>query len=179
MDILLEKRIKFIIILLIPLFLTNGLVNAVYDPLLQGDLSSQGYDITPKEITWWGGDDDEGSVSATIDDDGNFYFTCFSESFGLASRNVFVVKYDENMTLLWNVTWVTSDDAQPSGIEVDSNGDIIIAGTILTEDPATVFLHNVFVLKFNALDDTIVVHVSVKMLYLRIKSGFEAEAPNQ
>ncbi len=150
MDILLEKRFKFTLIFLIPLFLTNGLVNAIYDPLLQGDLSSPGYDITPKEITWWGGDDDEGSVSATIDDDGNFYFTCFSESFGLASRNVFVVKYDENMTLLWNTTWVTSDDAQPSEIEVDSNGDIIIAGTILTEDPAFVFLHNVFVLKFNA-----------------------------
>ena len=145
-----EKRIKITIILLIPLFLTNGLVNAIYEPLLQGGLTSQGYDITPAKITWWGGDDDEGSVSATIDDNGNFYFTCFSESFGLASKNVFVVKYDENMTLLWNVTWVTSDDAQPSGIEVDSNGDIIIAGTILTENPALVFLHNVFVLKFNA-----------------------------
>ena len=144
-----EKRIRILILMLLPLFLTNGLANAIYEPLLKEGVS-QSYNETPEKTTWWGGDNIEGEASATIDDDGNLYLTCFSESFGLTARNIYVIKYDENLTLLWNVTWTTADDAQPSGIEIDSSGNLVIAGTILTEDPASIFLHNVFVLKFNA-----------------------------
>jgi len=109
--------------------------------------SKNGYDITPEKITWWGGDKQEGSVSSTIDNDGNLYVTCFSKSFGNIGENVMLVKFDENQTLLWNETWKTNDFAQPCGLSIDSSGNITIAGTIITSNPS--IIHDVFVLKYN------------------------------
>lgn len=85
-----------------------------------------------------------------VDSSGNLYVTCFSQSFGIVGENIFLIKYDVDGNLLWNVSWETNDMARPYGIILDSNEDIIVTGAIVTEVEPYVFSHNVFVLKYNS-----------------------------
>ncbi|MFW9924791.1 MAG: hypothetical protein ACFFDW_16035, partial [Candidatus Thorarchaeota archaeon] len=107
-----------------------------------------GYDITPYNITWWGGDNEEGSAYAQTDSDGNLYVTCFTNSFGVTNDNIYIIKYNHNMSILWEKTWTTDDDAYPVGLILDSSKNVYIAGTIRTEIETGVFSNDAFLLKY-------------------------------
>jgi hypothetical protein len=117
-------------------------------PYYGGEFNSTTY--SEPVITWWGGEDQEGSAEIAVDSAGNIYITCFSQSFGIIGENVFLIKYDSEWNLLWNVSWETYDMARSYDIIVDSNDDILITGSIVTETDPYVFIHNAFVLKYDS-----------------------------
>ncbi|MBD3192593.1 MAG: hypothetical protein GF308_18275 [Candidatus Heimdallarchaeota archaeon] len=142
------SRLKILTIYFIALIISGSLIAFYsYKPVSQY-FSQTNY--SEPVVTWWGGSDEEGSTFITVDSSGNLYVTCFSQSFGIVGENIFLIKYDVDGHLLWNVSWETDDMARPYGITIDSNEDIIITGTIVTEVDPYVFSHNVFVLKYNS-----------------------------
>ncbi|NHJ86747.1 MAG: hypothetical protein FK734_14885 [Asgard group archaeon] len=145
-----NKRMKHVIFSLLGmLVLTNILSVNLITGVITYDEIHYGYKSDSKKIVYWGGDQDEGSVYSAIDVNGSLGFTCYSESFS-ANKNVFIVRYDHNLDQSWNATWATDEEAIPIGIAFDSAKNVYVAGTILSELAPSVFIHNVFVLKYNA-----------------------------
>ena len=105
-----------------------------------------GYQDGPKVVNW-GGDQDEGSVFAQADDNGYLYVTCYSKSFGITGEDIWVMKYDNNMNLVWNVTWKTPDSARPAGLVIDGSY-IYVGGTIVTQIDVAKYIHDAFLVKF-------------------------------
>ncbi|MHA1187434.1 MAG: hypothetical protein ACTSSK_11275 [Candidatus Heimdallarchaeota archaeon] len=124
-----QFKVKYILVILIPLVLLSN----VYVIALPGNnenantkLQINSFADDPINETWWGGLQDEGSVYAKIDSEGNLFVTCFSTSYGASSEDVWLVKYDTNMSMIWNVTWITIDNARPADLVIDSNDDILL-----------------------------------------------------
>ncbi|MHA1125427.1 MAG: hypothetical protein ACTSQX_07310 [Candidatus Heimdallarchaeota archaeon] len=141
---------KYILVILIPLvLLSNVYVIALpgNNEITDTELQPSSFADDPINETWWGGLQDEGSVYAKVDSEGNLYVTCFSTSFGATSEDVWLVKYNANMNMDWNVTWQTLDNARPSDLVIDSNDDIYISGRIINQ---TSFDRHAFVLKYDS-----------------------------
>ncbi|NHJ32746.1 MAG: hypothetical protein FK732_07780 [Asgard group archaeon] len=130
------------------LIVCNVLVFALADSEVTYPVDHFGYKDDPYKVVNWGGDQDEGSVFSVLDDNGYLYVTCYSKSFGIIGEDVWVIKYDNNMNIVWNVTWQTTDFARPYGIVVDSIGNVYVGGTIVTEVDVGKFIHDAFILKF-------------------------------
>jgi uncharacterized delta-60 repeat protein len=62
----------------------------------------------------------------TVDSFGNIYITGYSE--GSVNDYIFLVKYDESGTQVWNATWDSTDKDIGTGVAVDSVGNLFIAG---------------------------------------------------
>ena len=78
-------------------------------------------------ITWGGSGDDMGH-SITFDNSGNIYCTGSTNSYGLGSNDVCILKYDSNGTLLLSNTWGSSGDDQGYGITLDNSRDLYCTG---------------------------------------------------
>lgn len=145
-----QFKAKYILVILIPLVLLSNIYviatpgnNVITDTNLQASSFSE----AQYNETWWGGDQAEGSVYGEVDSDGNLYVTCYSASFEISTEDVWLVKYDTNMSMVWNVTWHTIDFARPTDIVIDSNDDIYITGRTINQ---TSFDRDAFLLKYDA-----------------------------
>ncbi|MFX0033708.1 MAG: SBBP repeat-containing protein [Candidatus Hermodarchaeota archaeon] len=76
----------------------------------------------------WGGNINDISYEVTVDSSGNVYLVGRSNSFGGVDYDIVLVKYNGNGIQQWNRTWGGSDYENCLGVEVDSSGNIYLAG---------------------------------------------------
>jgi len=77
--------------------------------------------------TWGGAGDDEG-LGIAVDSNNNIFITGYTDSYGTGYRDVFLLMYNSNGSLLWDTTWGGADNDWGYGIAVDSNNNIFITG---------------------------------------------------
>ncbi len=141
-------KIKFVFTSFLGLLIIcNFLAFAGIDGAITNPIEHFGYQESPIVVNW-GGDQDEGSVFAQVEENGFLYVTCYSKSFGITGEDVWLMKYNPEMNLLWNVTWKTPDSARPAGLVIDGNG-IYVGGTIVTQIAAASYIHDAFLVKFS------------------------------
>lgn len=87
------------------------------------------FDSTEFEHNWiWGGNDDDEGYCIAVDNDNNIYLAGMTKSFGAASADAFLVKYDVTGHLLWNRTWGWSASEEARGIAIDNNKNCYVVG---------------------------------------------------
>ncbi len=141
-------KLKIPFIILVSLLFVSNLFVVLNTQVVAYDVEHFGYFDTPVKIIKWGGDQEEGSVFGKLDSHGDLVVTCYSKSFGVVGEDVYVIKYDTNYELQWNVSWATNDFARPADLAFDANNNIYIAGTIVTQIPPGTFTHDAFLLKY-------------------------------
>ena len=143
----LKIKIKFVFTSFLGLLIIcNFIAFAGIDGAITNPIDHFGYQESP-EIVNWGGDQDEGSVFAQVDENGFLYVTCYSKSFGITGEDIWVLKYNPEMNLLWNVTWKTPDSARPAGLVI-AGSNIYVGGTIVTDIGGASYIHDAFLVKF-------------------------------
>ncbi len=91
------------------------------------------YDLNGNVVwnqTWGGLGDEEGYAVAVNPNQNSCYMTGTIEGFNVSDTNGFLVKYDLNGTLLWNLTWGGPNTDGGQALAVDSFGYCYIAGVI-------------------------------------------------
>ncbi|MHA1341744.1 MAG: SBBP repeat-containing protein, partial [Promethearchaeota archaeon] len=78
--------------------------------------------------TTWGGASYEEGKGIAVDSNNNIFITGYTDSYGAGYRDVFLLMYNSNGSLLWNTTWGGAGEDEGLGIAVDSNNNIFITG---------------------------------------------------
>ena len=76
----------------------------------------------------WGGSNSERSYDVTTDSSDNVYLVGHTNSFGMGSNDMIVVKYNNTGVQLWNRTWGGSGNDACMGIVVNSLDNMYLAG---------------------------------------------------
>ena len=95
----------------------------------------------------WGGIGYEGGDHLVIDSSDNIYIAGTTESFGMGSYNVFLLKYSDSGVLDWNRTWTTSGIQYSGGLGLDSFNNIFISGMV---DPFDTWEEDLFLAKYDS-----------------------------
>jgi hypothetical protein len=96
----------------------------------------------------WGGSGDETTYGVDVDVIGNVYVGGFTNSFGAAGTDAFLLKYASDGTLLWQRMWGGPGDEDVSGIAVDGSGNVFVTGRTNSVG-FSAGVYDVFVLKFD------------------------------
>ncbi|MFX1500449.1 MAG: hypothetical protein ACFFDH_05725 [Promethearchaeota archaeon] len=102
------------------------------------------------EYEWnktWGGSDGEIGDEIRLDGSGNILITGETQSYGAGNYDVFLLKYDSDGNLLWNITWGGSESEYGNGIEIDSLENILTIGSTMSYGAG---YNDVFLLKYNS-----------------------------
>ncbi|KKM04725.1 hypothetical protein LCGC14_1761350 [marine sediment metagenome] len=127
------KRLRNIIICIIFLpifFILTGNSSPIYDSrshVVQTPIMSS-YEVIPEwNITWgWSGFDYGNDI--VVDNNDNVYLIGTTDSFGAGGDDIYIAKYDTAGGQKWNTTWGRGDNDWSYGADVDSDGNIYIAG---------------------------------------------------
>jgi len=76
----------------------------------------------------WGGPNYDDGYNIALDSSGNIYIVGNTESYGLGSRDMAVIKFYPNGTKAWNTTWGGTNFDDGYGIALDSTGNIYTVG---------------------------------------------------
>jgi uncharacterized delta-60 repeat protein len=76
----------------------------------------------------WGGEKYDKVFGVAVDPSGSIYMTGGTESFGTALRDVLLLKYGPDGTLLWQKTWGGKNFDIGFDVAVDSSGSIYVTG---------------------------------------------------
>jgi len=82
----------------------------------------------------WGGTDNDQGFGIALDDSNNIYITGFSQSFGVSTKEITTVKFDNNGNKLWNQTWGSLFEDEGYSIAFDSAGYLYVGGYELFRD---------------------------------------------
>ncbi|MFX0132205.1 MAG: SBBP repeat-containing protein [Candidatus Hodarchaeota archaeon] len=118
-----------------------------FDPL--GDVVLLKYNSTG-HLKWFktcGGSDTDFSYNLDIDSFGNIYIAGHTSSFGTATSNGYLIKYNKTGGFEWNKTWGGDLADDFYDLTIDSNGDIIIAGNTKSYSKGG---YDISLLKFNS-----------------------------
>ncbi|MEM3511512.1 MAG: hypothetical protein QXW47_11175 [Candidatus Jordarchaeales archaeon] len=105
--------------------------------------------------TWqktYGGASNECALDVAFDVQGNIIVSGYTYSFGAGGSDVWVLKLDPNGEPIWQKTYGGVNDDYASGVTVDAQGNIIVAGGTSSSGAGG---WNVWVLKLNSSGDTI------------------------
>lgn len=94
------------------------------------DLLLLKYDTSGKLLwqrTWGGGKEDYG-WGVALNQAGAVFVTGYTHSFGEGSRDVILLKYDADGSLLWQRAWGNSGWEQANGLVVNQEGEIYVTG---------------------------------------------------
>jgi len=78
-------------------------------------------------ITWGGSDTDTGD-DIVLDPSGNIYITGYTKSFGAGEEDAYIAKFNSSGHSQMNITWGGSTREGGHDIELDTSGNIYIAG---------------------------------------------------
>ena len=78
-------------------------------------------------ITWGGSGSEEG-WDVVVGNDDSIYCVGSTNSFGAGLSDLLLLKFYQNGTLAWNVTWGGSQDDTGHGLTIDANGSIYCIG---------------------------------------------------
>lgn len=98
----------------------------------------------------WGGLDTDCAYDITLDNDNNIYFTGYTSSFGAVTSNLFLVKYDNNSLLQWNITWGDILPDEGRKLEIDHSNNIFVLGNTQNIEVGS---YDIILLKFNSSSD--------------------------
>ena len=101
------------------------------------------YDSEGK-IKWnqtWESPNIEECCGLVIDSLNNGYIAGTTEYFGESYSDIFIIKFNSSGSILWNITWGTSEDTFLNAITIDSLNNFYIA---------VEFLHETFLVKFDS-----------------------------
>ncbi|MFW9948052.1 MAG: SBBP repeat-containing protein, partial [Candidatus Odinarchaeota archaeon] len=127
-----KKYMSFIIVLVLPLYAFSFTepsteLNTPPDSyLLSPSLSSP--DIIVEWNLTWGWSANDWGDDIAIDKNNNLYLAGTTNSFGAGDDDIFIAKFDTDGQQKWNDTWGGFDHDWSYGVDVDSYGDIYIAG---------------------------------------------------
>jgi uncharacterized delta-60 repeat protein len=76
----------------------------------------------------WGGSSGDDCYSASLDSGDNIYITGHTWNFGAELEDIALIKYDGNGIQQWNHTWGGNHSDYSYGLELDSKGNIYLAG---------------------------------------------------
>ncbi|MEQ9713992.1 MAG: SBBP repeat-containing protein, partial [Candidatus Asgardarchaeum sp.] len=76
----------------------------------------------------WGGTKNDVGLDITVDNNEYIYVTGYTSSYTAGDADVFVLKYDNQGNMIWNMTWGGPDDDVPTGICVDDKDNVYIVG---------------------------------------------------
>lgn len=77
----------------------------------------------------WGGIGDDSAYDIIIDSESNIYVTGFTGlNLGAGSSDMFLIKFNQLGTMIWNLTWGGSDHDWGYGIALDSSEDVYVVG---------------------------------------------------
>jgi len=97
------------------------------------------------ELVWnitWGGPLNDYFMWMVIDDNDDIFAVATTYNYGAGNRDIALIKYDSDGTLLWNVTYGTADHEVANSVDVDNNGFVYVGG----ENPTTLLP---IIIKFN------------------------------
>ncbi|MEM2046463.1 MAG: hypothetical protein QXZ06_01130 [Candidatus Jordarchaeales archaeon] len=100
----------------------------------------------------YGGESKDYAWGVAVDSQGNIIVAGGTESFGAGGSDVWVLKLDPNGEPIWQKTYGGVNDDYASGVTVDAQGSIIVAGGTNSSGAGG---WNVWVLKLNSSGDTI------------------------
>ena len=95
----------------------------------------------------WGGVNYDNAGDFTVSSNGDLYVTGETESYGAGNKDVLLLKYDSEGTLLWQRTWGGSGHDRGYGIALDSDENIFITGIELNYGAGW---WDVFLLKYDS-----------------------------
>lgn len=95
----------------------------------------------------WGSDRLDILTGLTLDLDGNIFIGGYTSIFGEDDHDVFIVKFDQNGTPIWNVTWGGEGKDYGFDIATDSEGNVYLVGRKGLND------WDPFLVKYNSLGD--------------------------
>ena len=75
----------------------------------------------------WGSTGDDYGKFVVVDSEGNIYVTGYTNSYGNGWQ-AFLLKFDNNGNLLWNVTWGGTNNDYGYSVAVDVNGSVYVTG---------------------------------------------------
>jgi hypothetical protein len=78
--------------------------------------------------TTWGGWLEEWAYDIAIDTSGNLYLCGYTKTFGAGDSDLALVKFDPNMTKLWNITWGGGSAERGHGVTIDNSGNLYVIG---------------------------------------------------
>ena len=76
----------------------------------------------------WGGVDDDSGFGVTVDFSDNIYIAGETSSFGVASSDMVLVKFNENGVQQWNRTWGGTNFDHGYGVTTDSFNNVYLTG---------------------------------------------------
>jgi PKD repeat protein len=95
----------------------------------------------------WGGDSFDDAVDICTDDDGNIYVVGRTKSYGAGDEDALILKYAPDGTLRWARTWGGIGFDFPVGIEVLSDGNLVVGGNTSSFGPG---LDDIYILTIDS-----------------------------
>ena len=106
---------------------TTGFTRGDFGP---SNLTLNKYNTTG-DLYWsleWGGSGYDRGEGIVIDQFDNIYIAGSTQSFSEGGNDVWVLKYNSNGNLIWNVTWGDIQNNGGTDLAVDSDGNIFVSG---------------------------------------------------
>jgi len=94
----------------------------------------------------WGGVGDELGVSMALDSSGNVYIVGSTTSYSEGYDDLFLLKYNNNGNLIWNITYGTENSEAGWPITIDWQDSIYVGGELYDLQTSE---YSIFVAKFN------------------------------
>ncbi|MEE9379484.1 MAG: SBBP repeat-containing protein [Candidatus Lokiarchaeia archaeon] len=95
--------------------------------------------------TTWGGDGEEWIYDVLVDRNDHVWITGSTFSFGVSSKEAFIIKFDYAGNILWNTTWGYDANDIGRALNMDVSNNILMGGN--TQNAST-FDYNLFIVKF-------------------------------
>ena len=115
-----------------------------------GDRDSYLIKINPNgDVMWsivWGGGDDDHIGDISLDSSDNIYMSGSDASYGVQEDVARLLQFNTNGALLANISWSGGYFNPGTELEIDSQGNVIIAGTTSSSGPKG---YDVFIVKLS------------------------------
>lgn len=125
--------------------ITNSSTTGDYDAFLF-KIDAAGYEVWNRT---WGGSGDDVPQGIAVDNDGHIYINGGSDSPGTIGNDIFLTKYDDSGTQIWNIYWGQSGYESSADIIVNGTNSIYVCGSTSSANSSEEGELDVCLIKYN------------------------------